>query len=109
MSSDPAEMHPDWCAWHFCTANQAHSGAHRSRPIIVNERPLLLTVSLYAEAAVPADVCVEVRKNHVLLALLPSGVARSLGRVLASVGAAGERVGQATDDRTGDAREGDCG
>lgn len=82
--------HPSWCIRHFCTANQGRSGAHRSQPIIVNEPPLRLTASLYAEAALPDDVMVELSRNSMSLALLPAAVAHNLGRVLNSLGSAAE-------------------
>lgn len=88
MSGEPIEGHPSWCVRYFCTANGTASGAHRSHPVIANERPLLLTACLYADAAAPGGVCIEVRRNEALLTLLPAGAARNLGRVLASLGAA---------------------
>jgi hypothetical protein len=98
MPSEPALGHPSWCVRYFCTANGSQSGAHRSRPVIANERPLLLTACLYADAASPGGVCIEVRRNEALLALLPAGSARNLGRVLASLGAAADRAADVPGD-----------
>jgi hypothetical protein len=93
VGTDPVGEHPSWCVRHFCTANQGRSGAHRSRPILVNDRPLQITAALYADAALPEAVLVEVTRNHVSLVLLPAAVAHNLGRVLTSLGAAAEGIG----------------
>ena len=80
------DRHPSWCVPGYCTAYQGRLGAHRSTPIIVNERPLLVTANLYSSAMLPDDVLVEARGLSVLL---PASVAYSLGRVLVSLGKAG--------------------
>jgi hypothetical protein len=82
--------HPPWCVRHFCTANPGRSGAHRGRPIVLNEEPLRITASLYSDAALPDDVLIELTKNSVRIALLPAGVAHALGRALATLGTATE-------------------
>src|SRR5262245_4715638 len=80
--ADPTtEAHPAWFARHFCTANRRHARAHRSRPIVVSEKPLCITTKLYAFAVAPEEILIEVHKNRVPLVLLPVGVAHGLGRV----------------------------
>jgi hypothetical protein len=81
------EGHPGWCVRGYCTANRTNSGAHRSAPIIVSDAPLPITANLYADAALPGDVLVEVRGLPVLL---PARMAYGLGRVLVSLGKAGD-------------------
>ena len=91
--SEPAPgVHPAWCVRHFCTANLGRAGAHRSRPIVVSEAPLRITAGLYAEAALPDDVLVEVHTDRVPLVRLPAVVAHHVGRALSSLGAAGEGI-----------------
>ena len=79
--------HPGWCVRFYCTANGVRSGAHRSTPIVVSEPPLGITANLYAAAGLPGQTVVEVRGVAVLL---PVGVAYGLGRVLTSLGRAGQ-------------------
>jgi hypothetical protein len=83
----PAGAHPDWCVRFYCTANGGHSGAHRSTPIVVSDPPLGITANLYSAAELPEEAVVEVRGVPVLL---PAEVAHHLGRVLTSLGRAGE-------------------
>ncbi len=66
---------PEWCVRFYCTANGTTSGAHRSTPIVVSEPPLGM------------ETVVEVRGVPVLL---PAQIAHHLGRVLTSLGKAGE-------------------
>ena len=81
------DEHPQWCVRFYCTANGARSGAHRSTPIVVSEPPLGITANLYAAAELADQTVIEVRGVPVLL---PAQVAHHLGRVLTSLGKAGE-------------------
>jgi len=87
LATGSPDTHPEWCVRFYCTANGAHSGAHRSTPIVVSEPPLGIAANLYATAGLPDETVVEVRGVPVLL---PARVAHHLGRVLTSLGKAGE-------------------
>ena len=77
-----APEHPDWCVPLHCTANQGRTGAHRSRPAIIDGTKV--TAHLYATATTPEATYVEVHAE----VLLPARTAYGLGRVLTSLGKA---------------------
>jgi len=74
--------HPSWCVRHHCTANQGRTGAHRSKPVIIDGTKV--SANLYASAAEPEAVYVEVHAE----VLLPARDAYGLGRILMSLGRA---------------------
>ncbi len=73
--------HPAWCDESGCTATGT-SGAHRGQPVLADPAGTVLA-NLYASAAAPEVVLVEVRCEKAVLA---ARLAYGLGRVLVSLG-----------------------
>ena len=66
--------HPDWCDPSQCSHTE-----HRSTPIIIDP----VTVGLYAEAATPEKIMVEIRCRA---SIVPPRVAYTVGRALVQLG-----------------------
>lgn len=78
--------HPDWCVRLYCTANQGRTGAHRSKPVVLDGAKL--SANLYATAAVSDVTYVEIHAD----VLLAARHAYDLGHVLTSLSKAARKA-----------------